>query len=326
MHKVRVGNPFVLYLIFTVCHGVLLAQAPKTVTESQPPPQKTDGLVRQIMGPGDAPQPFPEANTIPQPSNEQELAAATKRLADELAAAGRFAGSILLVADGETLVDNAGGEADRAAKVSNTTETAYDVGSIGKLFTQIAILQLAEGGKLSLDDNIGKHLTDYPDSSIASKVTVRQLLLHTSGIPDFFSHITPETKLDSILELGDFLPFFARKPLDFEPGSDKRYSSSGYIVIGLVIEAVSGEKYAAYAQHHILEPARMTHTGFFDRTHLPPLSRVVMKVMTTLPACIRRRVLRRAVFRPRPAICFAWSKPSMPASCSSPNRSARFGV
>ena len=226
----------------------------------------------RIMGPGNAPTPYPEAAAIAQPKNDEELGRAIIQLADQLSVAGRFSGSIFLAADGKALVDKAWGEADRRAKRPNTPETAYDVGSIGKLFTQIAILQLAEQGKLGFDEPIGKYLTSYPDGSVAAKVTIRQLLMHTSGIPDFLSHVTPETKLDTMLELQDFLPLFAGKPLDFEPGAGKQYSSSGYIVLGLVVEAVSKSKYAAYVQQHILEPAAMARSGFFDRSHLPPFA------------------------------------------------------
>lgn len=223
------------------------------------------------MSPGEAPQPFPEAKAIAQPKNDEELAVAIKRLADELAKSGRFSGSIFLSGDGKTLVDGAWGEADRKAKTVNARGTAYDVGSIGKLFTQIAAIQLAETGKLGFDEPIGKYLPTYPNKAVAGKVTVRQLLLHTSGIPDIFRNVTPETKLESITELKDFLPLFIHKPLDFDPGSTKSYSNSGYILLGLIIEAVSGEKdYYTYVQRHILDPAGMAHSGFFDRAHLPP--------------------------------------------------------
>jgi D-alanyl-D-alanine carboxypeptidase len=225
---------------------------------------------RRIIGPGEAPQVFPEAKAIAQPTNDEELAASTKKLADELAKSGRFSGSIFLASDGKALVNNAWGLLDEKAKIVSTPETAYDVGSIGKLFTQIAILQLGDEGKLNLDDPIAKYVRDYPDPEIAQKVTVRQLLLHKSGIPDFLGNITQEVKLDSITEVKDFLPLFVHQPLNFEPGSAQRYSNSGYIILGLAIEAVSGENYYTYVQRRILEPAGMTRSGFFDRTHLPP--------------------------------------------------------
>ena len=242
---------------------------------SQPvPPQGAAGNVpgvpvRKMLGPGAPPQPFAEAKAIAPPKNDQELAAAIKQLADKLASTGRFSGSILLSADGKALVDNAWGAADREHKIANTATTAYDVGSIGKLFTQIAVLQLLDAGKLSLDDTFGKYLTDYPDHEIASKVTIRQLLLHSSGMGDIFDRITPETKIGSITELKGFLPLFIGKPLEFEPGSNHRYSNAGYIVLGMVVEAVSGENYYSYIKAHLLAPAGMARSGFFDRSHLP---------------------------------------------------------
>jgi len=235
-----------------------------------PGASSTGGPVRRILGPGAPPEPFPEAQSISPPKNEKELASAIKQLATQLAASGRFSGSILMSAGDDTLVNDAWGEADREHKVSNTPETAYDVGSIGKLFTQIAVLQLLEKGKLALDDPFGKYLPDYPERTIAGKVTLRQLLLHRSGLGDIFNGITPQTKLGSITELKGFLPFFADKPLEFEPGTNNRYSNAGYIVLGLVIESVSKENYYTYIKEHVLTPAGMTRSGFFDRNHLPP--------------------------------------------------------
>jgi len=212
---------------------------------------------------------LPEAKLIVQPKNDAELADAIKKLAGELAAARKFSGGILVAVDGKIVVDNAWGEADRKAKTANTPETAFDVGSIGKLLTQIAILQLTEAGKLKLDDTFGKYLTDYPNREVADKVTIRQLLLHTGGVPDIFDRVTPDIDMKSMRELKDFLPLFVQKPLEFVPGSGNHYSSSGYIVLGLVIEALGGKDYYTYVKEKILEPAGMTHSGFFDRGHLP---------------------------------------------------------
>ena len=173
---------------------------------------------RQLLGPGSPPQPFDEARAMAPPKNDSELATSVKQLAGQLAQAGRFSGSILLMADGKRLVDDAWGQADREQMIANTPETAYDIGSIGKLFTQIAILQLLDAGNLALDEPFGRYLPDYPDREIANKATLRQLLLHRSGMGDIFDRITPETKVETMTELKDFLPLFVGKPLDFEPG------------------------------------------------------------------------------------------------------------
>ena len=218
---------------------------------------------------GPRPPEIAEAKAIAQPKDDEELAAAVKKLAGELAASGKFSGSILIAADEKILVNNAWGKADRLAKVGNTTETAFDVGSIGKLFTQIAILQLVEAGKLQLDDTFGNYLSDYPNPDVGAKVTVRQLLLHSGGLPDFLDKIAPDTDLSSMRELKDFVPLFAQKPLEFVPGSQNHYSNSGYIVLGLIVEKVSGENYYSYVKAKILDPVGMSHSGFFDREHLP---------------------------------------------------------
>jgi D-alanyl-D-alanine carboxypeptidase len=133
--------------------------------------------------------------------------------------------------------------------------------SINKLFTRTAIGQLAEKGKLSLDDTIGKFLPDYPNREAAAKVTVRQLLGMTSGIGDFFGEKYRDTPKDRIRTLEDYLRLFASESLLFAPGSQRRYSNGGYIVLGLIVEKASGQSYFAYVHDHIYVPAGMTATG-----------------------------------------------------------------
>lgn len=226
-----------------------------------------------VMGGGDGgpPQVYPEAKAMPQPKNDAELAAAIKALADGLAEDGRFSGSIIWAKDGEPLVNGAWGFADQNRGTRNTVDTAYDVASIGKLFTQTAILQLMEQGKLSLDDKVGQHLKDYPNKAVAEKVTIRQLLLHTSGLGDIFGLFEDgPPPFATMTELKDFVPLFVNQTLLFEPGAGNEYSNAGYIVLGLIIEAASGENYFDYMQHRVLAAAGMTHSGFFNRAKLPP--------------------------------------------------------
>ena len=268
---------FLALLFFVFIAGLIHAQTatPPTLKRSQQSPNAapgegngTPGLMRgpKMSGP---PQPFPEAMAIAPPKNTEELKSATEELAHKLSAAGRFSGSVLLAVDGRAVVENGWGDADRKLKTTNTAETAYDVGSIGKLFTQIAILQLLDAGKLTLNDPFAKYLPDYPNHEISEKVTIRQLLLHTSGMGDFLDSVTPETNLSALRELKDFLPLFDQKPLAFPPGTQVQYSNAGYIVLGMVVEAAGGEEYYKYVERQILKPAGMTRSGFFDRTHLP---------------------------------------------------------
>jgi CubicO group peptidase (beta-lactamase class C family) len=174
----------------------------------------------------------------------------------------QFSGVILVAKDGEPVLTRAWGLADVASKTPNTIDTKFNIGSINKFFTKTAIAQLAENGKLSPDDTIRKHLPDYP-SPAADKITIQQLIDHRSGLGDIFGERYQAAPPSKLRELSDFLPLFADKPLEFDPGTGQRYSNAGYIVLGLIIEKITGEKYRDYVQHHIFDPAGMKSSGFF---------------------------------------------------------------
>lgn len=123
------------------------------------------------------------------------------------------------------------GYADKRFNVPNRTDTKFNLGSINKFFTKVAIGQLAVQGKLLFDDKLIKHLPDYPNKSIAEKVTIGQLLTMTSGLGDFFSEKYDQTPKDKIRTLQDYLHLFVGEPLVFEPGTQQRYSNAGYIVL-----------------------------------------------------------------------------------------------
>src|SRR5207244_7076014 len=129
----------------------------------------------------------------------------------------QFSGVVLLAKDGKPVLSRAWGFADAARKVRNREDTKFNLGSINKIFTQVAIGQLAAAGKLSLDDTVRKHLPDYP-SPIADKITIQQLIEHRSGLGDFFGPEYLAAPPSSIRKLSDYLPLFVNKPLEFEPG------------------------------------------------------------------------------------------------------------
>ena len=176
--------------------------------------------------------------------------------------ADEFSGVLLIARDGKPVVQKAWGLADKESKTPNTMDTKFNIGSINKVFTKKAIEQLAAAGKLSLDDTIRKHLPDYP-SAVADKITIRQLLDHKSGLGDIFGPRYVAAPPAKLRELSDFLPLFADEPLKFEPGTGNRYSNAGYVVLGLIIEKVSGMKYRDYVQKNIFTPAGMKDTGFW---------------------------------------------------------------
>src|SRR5436190_11179594 len=126
---------------------------------------------------------------------------------------------------------------------------------------QIAIRQLADAGKLNVDSSLARAWPDYPNQDVARKVTIRQILTMRSGIQgNIFAAPAGKTRHD-VVSLRDYFELFRTEPLQFEPGSKQQYSNAGYIVLGLLIEKLSGENYYEYVRRHIYEPAGMGQTG-----------------------------------------------------------------
>ncbi len=175
-----------------------------------------------------------------------------------------FSGSVLIAKNDQVQFEKAYGLASRRFNVPNKITTRFDIGSITKDFTKTAIGQLAQAGKLRISDTIATHLPDYPNKDVASRITIEQLLKHTSGLGDIFTPEYFNTSRMKFRTLRDYLPVYADDKLQFEPGTSRRYSNYGYIVLGLIIEAVSGESYHDYVKRNIFEPAGMTASGFFE--------------------------------------------------------------
>jgi CubicO group peptidase (beta-lactamase class C family) len=183
-------------------------------------------------------------------------------VADRAAADGKFSGVVMLAKDGKPVLERAYGFADAAKTTKNRVDTKFNLGSINKIFTKIAIGQLAEAGKLSLNDTVRKYLPDYP-SPVADKITIEQLVEFRSGLGDFFGPEFLAAPPSKIRKLSDYLPLFVNKPLLFEPGTEQRYSNAGYIVLGLIIERVTGQSYYDYVREHIFKPAGMHDTDSY---------------------------------------------------------------
>jgi D-alanyl-D-alanine carboxypeptidase len=206
----------------------------------------------------------------PSPISETELVRRLTSSLDSLAKAGSFSGVAVLAKNGVPVFQNAYGMSDRERGIANNMETAFNLGSINKVFTQIAILQLSAAGKLNLDSTIATYWPDYPNRAVAHKITIRQLMRHTSGIGgNIFDSPAGGTRHD-VRNLKDYLALFVNEPLQFEPGTSNAYSNAGYVVLGLLIERLSGQDYYSYVREHILEPADMTRTGSFFVDSLPP--------------------------------------------------------
>lgn len=168
---------------------------------------------------------------------------------------------VLIAKQGEVIYRKAFGTADLQLGVPMKPEMVFNIASITKQFTAVAILQLEEQGKLSLQDSIRKFIPDYPPKGY--NITIEHLLTHTSGIPDYMQidYRSPS------MERWDFSPrqlidSFKSHPLQFEPGTRYSYSNSGYYILGYIIQIVSGKSYQEYIRTNLLDPLEMKQTWF----------------------------------------------------------------
>lgn len=195
--------------------------------------------------------------------NERELVKEIKAFMNKLAAVDAFSGTLLVAKDGKPVYKTVHGMASKAYNVPNRIDTKLNLASIGKMFTALAIMQLVEQSKLSLTDTVGKLLPDYPNKQVATKVTLHHLLTHSSGMGDIHG---PKyaARISSLRQVRDYLPLFIDDPLAFEPGARMQYSNAGYILLGAIIEKVTGENYFDYVRHHIFKPAGMVDTDYYE--------------------------------------------------------------
>jgi CubicO group peptidase (beta-lactamase class C family) len=179
----------------------------------------------------------------------------------------RFMGSVLVAKNGTVLFAESAGWANLEWKIPHTPATKFRIASLTKQFTAASILLLAERGKLSIDDPLGKFLPAAPEPW--KKVMLRQLLSHTGGIPDFSddpdttNKLRPETSAETLARA-------AGKPLEFTPGESYKYSNAGYMLLGWIIEAVSGQSYETFLRENIFQPLGMNDSGYDSNTEVIP--------------------------------------------------------
>jgi CubicO group peptidase (beta-lactamase class C family) len=192
------------------------------------------------------------------------------------AAAGEFSGAILVAKDGRMLLEQGYGMADRERGVANTARTKFCIASMGKMFTAVAVAQLVGRGKASFTDTIGKYVSGFPPET-ADKVTVHHLLTHTSGLGDALRR-GPGTEPPRTI--AGLMAQIVKESLQFEPGSQFGYSNSGFIVLGALIERVTGQSYAHYVHEHIFEPTGMTGTAIrvYKPSEIPDMAHGYMRV------------------------------------------------
>ncbi|QWT21094.1 beta-lactamase family protein [Bacillus sp. NP157] len=180
---------------------------------------------------------------------------------EKLVATADFSGCVTVVQAGNTVFNACRGLAERNFAVPIDATTRFHVGSLDKMFTAVAIAQLVEAGKLSWDATLAELVPEYPDQVAARHITVWQLLHHTAGLGDF---LVPGylQHSEAYLEPRDYLGLIAKQPVQAAPGKQWIYSNAGYMLLGRIVENVSGERYEDYVQRHVFTPAGMHDTGF----------------------------------------------------------------
>jgi CubicO group peptidase (beta-lactamase class C family) len=192
--------------------------------------------------------------------SEADAIAGLRAQIDAAVAADRFSGAVLVAKNGRPIFTDVRGMADREAKVPITLESRFRLGSMNKMFTATAIMQLVQAKKIALDDTVGKLLPDYPNKEVASKVTVHHLLGHTGGTGDIFG---PEyrQRRGELRAIGDYVKLYGERAPLFEPGSRFEYSNYGFILLGAIIEKVTGKSYYDRVQSAVFAPAGMKRTS-----------------------------------------------------------------
>jgi CubicO group peptidase (beta-lactamase class C family) len=217
---------------------------------------------RARAGSGSGPRPPVNGKMAPDEIARQLDGFFTKLAADEV-----FSGVALAAKNGEPVFFKAYGYADREKKIANTTRTRFNLGSINKAFTQVAVRQLIREGKLSLTDTLGKFFPDYPQAA-SRAATVDQLLNHRAGIADFFGPQFNAAPKSQFASNADYFKLVSSLPPLFAPGERNQYCNGCYITLGAIVEKVSGMPYEKYVADNIFSRAEMTSTGY-PRTDKP---------------------------------------------------------
>lgn len=199
------------------------------------------------------------ATEVPAPQSPSDTIAAVDAVVNEwLTSTAAPSVSIAIVRRGELLYAKAYGDARLQPAIAATTATRYAIDSVSKEFTAAAILLLAEQGKLSLDDPLSRW---FPALGAAAKVTLRQLLTHTSGIRDYWPQDFLPAEMRRPTSTAAIIDEWVKRPLDFAPGTDWQYSNTGYVLAGAVVQQVSNETLFEFLRRRIFAPLDMAHVA-----------------------------------------------------------------
>jgi CubicO group peptidase (beta-lactamase class C family) len=198
--------------------------------------------------------------------SNQEIISRIEKCLKKLEEDEEFSGTVLVAKNGDILFKTAIGDASKAYEIPNNFATKFNIASVGKMFTGLAITQLVEQGKLSFDDPLSKYVSeDWLSKEVSEKIQIKHLLTHTSGLGDYFRDAYQQCDIPFFRNLEDYKSLIADDTLMFEPGSRFSYSNTGMLLLGVVIEKVTNEEYFKYLKNNIFEPVGMMNTDGFDK-------------------------------------------------------------
>ncbi|GAB2853096.1 hypothetical protein GCM10027277_21870 [Pseudoduganella ginsengisoli] len=197
-------------------------------------------------------------------ANEKAMLGMVEAAVKRGCSAGAFSGSILVAHNGRVKFEQSCGESSKRYHVRNNMETKYNLASMNKMFTAVAIAQLADQGKLSLDDKISRFVDEsWLPRDVTDRITVRHLLTHTSGLGNFFNEKFMASSRDQYREVADYKPLVRGDKPAFEPGQQFMYSNIGMLLAGVIVEQASGDNYFDYVRQHVFQPAGMRNTDSY---------------------------------------------------------------
>jgi CubicO group peptidase (beta-lactamase class C family) len=205
------------------------------------------------------PRPPPEAS-LPKNLTDRALAREVADWVTKLGARGLFSGIVVVARGSQPIAVASAGYADRARTSPFSVTTRFTLGSLGKLFTAVAIVQLADQRKLSLDDPVRRFYPDYPDAVIRERATIAMLLSHTAGLGDFLGRRTARMMSQGTRRADEFLPLYDHDAPLFPPGTGWSYSNAGFALAGAIVEQASHENYPDYLRRHVFAVAGMTRS------------------------------------------------------------------
>ena len=193
-------------------------------------------------------------------STEAEALAALQNDLDRATASDEFSGTVVVAKCGVPIFERAYNLADRERRIPNTLATSFNVGSINKMMTAVAVMRLVQDGRIRLTDTVGHYIPDYPNREIADNVTIEQLLTHTGGTGDIFGDDWESYRL-KLRTHDDYVKHFGSRPPTHAPGKRFQYSNYGFVLLGAIIERVTGRTYYEAVADLVYKPAHMTSTS-----------------------------------------------------------------